>query len=228
MKPYTYLIFCEPTKQWYYGVRYAKKCHPDEFWKTYFTSSKKVKKLIEKYGKDSFKYQIRKTFSNKESALIWERKVLIKMKIMERADCLNMAISGNFPYCQEAMRKTNKIKYGVEFPFQNPDTQKKIQKNRTEEDYINIQKKVRKTSKEKYSVDHFLASEEVKDKMKATFMEKYGVERLCDIPHVKEKKKKLNLGTIWVKHPELGQKRINPNLLQEYIDNGYIRGLNNK
>lgn len=228
MKPYTYLIFCKPTSQWYYGVRYAKKCAPEEFWKTYFTSSKKVKKLIEKYGKESFIYEIRKTFKDKQSALIWERKVLIRMNIMERADCLNMAITGNFPYCQEAMRKTNKIKYGVEFPFQNSETQKKIMENRTENHYVDIQKKIKQTSKEKYGLDHFLASEKVKNKTKETFKEKYGVERLCDIPHVKEKKKKLNLGTIWVKHPELGQKRINPILLQEYLDKGYVRGLNNK
>ena len=56
--PFTYLIKHIPTNKYYYGVMYRKSCHPNDFWTKYFTSSKKVKNLIRKYGKKSFKFEI--------------------------------------------------------------------------------------------------------------------------------------------------------------------------
>lgn len=76
--PYTYLIKFKPTNQVYYGVRYAKNCHPNEFWKTYFTSSSIIHKLIEQHGLDSFDIQIRRTFDDSQKAYEWETKVLQK------------------------------------------------------------------------------------------------------------------------------------------------------
>lgn len=96
-KSYTYLIKHIPTNQFYYGVRYSKNCNPSDLWKTYFTSSKKVKKLIEQYGKDSFVYEIRKTFDNVEDAQNWEKRVLMRMKIPHREDFLNHRYSYSIP-----------------------------------------------------------------------------------------------------------------------------------
>lgn len=79
MKPYTYYLFHRPTNKHYYGVRFAKNCTPDELWKTYFTSSKVVHQLIKDYGKDSFDFQIRKTFDTASLALDWECKFLTRM-----------------------------------------------------------------------------------------------------------------------------------------------------
>ena len=73
--PYTYRIKFLPTGEYYYGVRYAKNCHPSDLWIRYFTSSTKVKDLIRQYGKESFSYEIRKIFSCKESAISWEERV---------------------------------------------------------------------------------------------------------------------------------------------------------
>lgn len=74
---YTYCIKFLPTSQVYYGSRCAKNCHPSEFWVKYFTSSKIVRQLIKEYGKESFIFEIRKTFSeNPKKAQYWERKVL--------------------------------------------------------------------------------------------------------------------------------------------------------
>jgi len=87
--PYTYLIYCIPTQQYYYGVRYSKNCCPDDLWKSYFTSSKYVKNLILEYGKENFKHEIRKTFSTTYAARQWEKKVLIKMNVVERKDFIN-------------------------------------------------------------------------------------------------------------------------------------------
>ena len=60
--PFTYLIKHIPTNKYYYGVRFRKNCNPNDLWTKYFTSSKKVKLLIKKYGKKSFIFEIRKIF----------------------------------------------------------------------------------------------------------------------------------------------------------------------
>jgi hypothetical protein len=92
--PYTYYIFHPLTNQHYYGVRYAKNCHPDDLWKTYFTSSKKVKQLIKQYGKDGFTVQVRRVFNNLEEALSWEERVLRRLKVLDRDNWLNESIGG--------------------------------------------------------------------------------------------------------------------------------------
>lgn len=92
--PYTYFIKWTGQNKWYYGVRYAKGCHPSEFWNKYFTSSTHVKKLLNEFGNPDV-IQIRKTFSSAEKAIVWEKKVLEKMKVLKRDDSLNMNIAGS-------------------------------------------------------------------------------------------------------------------------------------
>jgi len=87
--PYTYLLIHDETGLCYYGVRYQKNCNPSEFWKTYKTSSRHVKKLVEEYGEQSFSFQIRKTFTNPTAARMWEHKVLRRMQVIRRKDFLN-------------------------------------------------------------------------------------------------------------------------------------------
>lgn len=87
--PYTYLLKHIPTNSYYYGVRFAKNCHPKEFWVTYKTSSKYIKKLIEQYGESSFEFQIRKTFFCPNKARLWETKVLKRMNAVDRQDFIN-------------------------------------------------------------------------------------------------------------------------------------------
>lgn len=74
--PFTYRVKCVPENKYYYGVKYSKKdANPSVLWTTYFTSSKQVAALIEKYGKDAFEYEIRRTFDTVEQAMLWEAKV---------------------------------------------------------------------------------------------------------------------------------------------------------
>lgn len=95
-QPYTYLIGWTTQNKWYYGVRYAKKskclyetgCHPDELWITYFTSSKVVEDFISEHG-DPDVIQIRKTFSDEDSAIKWEEKVLQRMDVIHKVEWLN-------------------------------------------------------------------------------------------------------------------------------------------
>lgn len=79
--PFTYLVKCKITNQVYYGSRTAKGCSPSDLWTTYFTSSKKVKTLIEQFGKEQFETEIRKIFSDKNDAIVWESTVLRRLNI---------------------------------------------------------------------------------------------------------------------------------------------------
>lgn len=86
--PYTYLIGWKERHVWYYGVRYARECHPDELLKTYFTSSKYVKNEINNYGLPDY-CQVRRIFDNSESSRNWEHRVLRRINAVYREDFLN-------------------------------------------------------------------------------------------------------------------------------------------
>jgi len=89
--PYTYYITWSTTGMKYYGVRYAKDCHPNDLWKTYFTSSVNVAEYVKEHGNPDI-IQIRKIFSGNNAvnkARIWEHRILRKMKVISRKDYLN-------------------------------------------------------------------------------------------------------------------------------------------
>jgi len=85
--PYTYKLIFKPTNQYYYGVRWAKGCHPTDLFVSYFTSSKHINKLIKEYGVDSFIIKVTKTFNNKTDAVNHEKAVLTRV---------NAAVNGKF------------------------------------------------------------------------------------------------------------------------------------
>jgi len=87
-QPYTYLIGWSSHNRYYYGVRYAKDCNPNDLWVSYFTSSKYVKDFVELYG-DPDVIQIRKTFCTVDGARFWEHKVLKRLKVVNNPIFLN-------------------------------------------------------------------------------------------------------------------------------------------
>jgi group I intron endonuclease len=87
--PFTYCLTHVPTNRRYYGVRYKKGCCPADLWDKYFSSSRTVQILINKYGLSSFTCEIRKTFSNKQDAINWEHKVLRRLKVVGRSEWIN-------------------------------------------------------------------------------------------------------------------------------------------
>ena len=90
--PYTYCITFLLTGQRYYGCRYAANknvANPNEFWLTYFTSSKVIKDLILLHGKESFTCQIRQTFKTKEETVAWEHKFLTRIDAASNPDWFN-------------------------------------------------------------------------------------------------------------------------------------------
>jgi hypothetical protein len=81
--PYTYLICWTALGLSYYGVRYARRCHPSELMVSYFTSSKRVKKLIEDFGLPDV-IEIRREFESVTEARQWEHRVLKRLKVIEK------------------------------------------------------------------------------------------------------------------------------------------------
>lgn len=93
--PYTYFIGWSKLHLFYYGSRYGKGCHPSDFWETYFTSSKRVAALRLEHGEPDI-IQIRQEFDDVQSAMLWEKAVLRRMKVKRRKDFLNETM-GNMP-----------------------------------------------------------------------------------------------------------------------------------
>ena len=94
--PYTYFVLHIPTGLKYYGSKYGKGSNPNTFWKPggYFTSSIKVKQLIEDYGIGSFKAEVRKVFTKPEEALNYEYRFLKKVNALNKEDWLNKNLGG--------------------------------------------------------------------------------------------------------------------------------------
>lgn len=86
--PYTYLIGWSTLNKWYYGVRYAKKCHPSDLWSPYKTSSKLVAKFILLHGEPDV-VVIRHTFASVDKARLWEQKVLIRLNVIKNEKWIN-------------------------------------------------------------------------------------------------------------------------------------------
>ena len=99
--PYTYLIEWTALGIRYYGCRYKKGCHPDQFWVDYYTSSKIVKAFRKKHG-DPDKKEIRKVFSgltpSKETAknvTTYEHTVLRRINARGNPHYLNRSNGNN-------------------------------------------------------------------------------------------------------------------------------------
>lgn len=122
---YTYLIGWSQQNKWYYGVRYAKGCKPSELWRTYFTSSQYVTLFRKRFGEPDI-IQIRKTFTCKNKAILWENKVLKRMNVICDEKWLNR--TNNL-----AIRNGNNRVYGD--PWNKgksiPRTQESIDKQRS-------------------------------------------------------------------------------------------------
>ena len=109
--PYCYLIGWTNHNKWYYGRRTRKGCHPSEFWKNYFTSSKHVEQFRAEHGEPDV-IQIRQTFSSAEACARWESSVLLRLKAAQDDKWLNRTNGdGKFHnYGEEASKRQKRIR----------------------------------------------------------------------------------------------------------------------
>lgn len=139
MKPYTYLLGWPNKNKWYYGVRYAKNCQPNDLWVSYKTSSKHVKKFVSENGEPSI-IEIRKIFSSDVKAREWEHKVLRRIKAASTDFWLNKTDNKSIaplygdlnpakrPEVRKKISENTPKKYGLENPMSNPEVANKVSK----------------------------------------------------------------------------------------------------
>lgn len=95
-KTYTYLIGWSRLDTWYYGSRIANKKSPcDDLMHEYKTSSSYVKWMIEFYGEPDI-IQIRRTFDDVTSPLMWEETVLRRLNCVKSNRWLNRNNAGKY------------------------------------------------------------------------------------------------------------------------------------
>ena len=103
--PYTYHLFHRPTGRHYYGVRFARGCHPSELWVTYFSSSEYVLAL----NPFDFDVEVRRTFRTANEALVWEQRFLEKIDAPNNPLWLNQFVGkGLKPHSPETLAKMRK------------------------------------------------------------------------------------------------------------------------
>jgi len=99
--PYTYLIGWSKLDKWYYGSKTANRhgdiANPITFWRSYFTSSKYVQKIIEEHGQPDV-IQVRKVFNNADDTLRWEQKVLRRIDAANKSEWINKHNGGKFTW----------------------------------------------------------------------------------------------------------------------------------
>jgi hypothetical protein len=88
--PFTYLVGWSKHNIWYYGARVKPGTTPSDLWTKYFTSSKLVKTARIELGEPDI-IQVRKTFTSKEQTLLWEHKVLRRLKVKKHPRWLNQS-----------------------------------------------------------------------------------------------------------------------------------------
>jgi hypothetical protein len=88
--PYVYSISWTSKNLHYVGVQYGLNANPTNLWKTYFSSSKQVKIIREKYG-DPDIIKIRKIFNDPEKARKHEHALIKRAKLVENENYLNLS-----------------------------------------------------------------------------------------------------------------------------------------
>lgn len=92
---YSYLIGWSSLNKYYYGVRTAKGCQPNDLWVKYFTSSKTVKRYRIEHGEPDI-VEVRRLHPSREVALKWEETVIRRLKVVKDNGWLNLQNAGKF------------------------------------------------------------------------------------------------------------------------------------
>jgi uncharacterized LabA/DUF88 family protein len=204
MNPYYYLIKHIPSGMYYAGSQYGMKSDPANLLKTYFTSSKYVKQLIEKDGVESF---VIEKIDCRPDAREYEQHFLMEMynelgKELFTQKYLNRNLSPGILLTDEILQKMN----GPEKRKKCSESAKKLYENGQH----NFQKNVnasklehnRKKSSERMKGNDYGSLREMTDELKQKLAEK--------------SKGNTNVrGTIWVMNNQGNRKRVKPNEIPE-------------
>jgi hypothetical protein len=108
--PYTYFISWNDLNLNYYGRRTANRCSPEEFFVSYFTSSKYVSDIIAEFGMPDV-IKIHKIFSDIDSCKIQEEKFLKRVNAAKSLNWLNQTNGDRkFDYTCNIHTKATRLK----------------------------------------------------------------------------------------------------------------------
>ena len=174
-RPYFYIIRHIPSGKKYAGVKWGEDADPSNFLKIngYYTSSNKIKSLIEKDGLAAFEIIEIVTEFNDMHPYEYETNFLIENDCGGSDEWFNghnnTLFSLGTPEYEAYMLKN----YGVKHVNDMPESWEKR----------------KRTCNEKYGTDWPMGSAMFYEKCKQTNLNKYGVENCSQVPHVKEAKR---------------------------------------
>lgn len=196
--PFTYIIGWSKHKSFYYGCKYSQGCHPNDLWKSYFTSSKFVEEFRQKFGEPDI-IKIHRTFPDRNSCVLFENEYLTKIDAKNHSLFLNESNGGKdfngsgSDWTEKSFKKakeTWKEKYGVDNPSKSEEIkEKKIQ-----------------TTLNNWGVNNPIKSEEIKTKIKETCLENWGYTNSLQSPIIREKIKQTNLEIYGFENPAKSEK----------------------
>lgn len=247
MIPYTYLIGWIEQNKFYYGVRYALDCDPSDLMTTYFTSSPKVSEMIGLHGLPDI-IQVRKIFTDTKKARLWEHKVLRRMKVIKSDKWLNRTDNKSIePQVAEKNHMFGKFgelshRYGTTLP----EESKKIigEKSRMRKGNMPVGfsekmrdivtgRKQKDSTKEKISeqLTGRTFSDEHKKNISLNHADVSGKNNpFFGKNHTDEQRKLMSgqrTGTVMINKDNV-IKRIHKDLLEGYLQQGWIRGKGKK
>ena len=120
--PYFYIIKHRYSGKKYAGIRYAKKAHPSDLLKKYFTSSRIVKSLL-KEDPDCFEVEEIKVFQTKKQVIEYELEFIITNNAHLSENWYNQAAAKSIN--PEAVKQTCLDRYGVENWMQSDEARNK-------------------------------------------------------------------------------------------------------
>lgn len=164
--PYTYLIGWTDHNKWYYGVRYADNCHPSELWLSYKTSSSAVSNFVAKHG-DPQVIQVRKTFCSKDSARLWEHRVLRRLNVVRNEKWLNRTDNKSITplYGNDHPNAKRRGKDSPFYGIKRPRIAELKQKEWTENNPMHTQSSKEKSIAKRSGENHHMQRAEVREKV---------------------------------------------------------------
>ena len=190
----------------YYGARYSEKAKLDDLFTSYFTSSKRVKKDIDKYGKEAFSFEIRRIFSTAEDCLKWEYKVLRRLRAKDRDDCYNLSNGGAVFNCSKSMKMNN--------PMTNPESPLKS---------VEGKKKSRAEGRHKKSAPSADGCKRISKRMRENNPMK-NTEFSKRMAQTKQANGNTCANTVWMANLELQKrKRVRMEDVEKYLEMGWVQ-----
>lgn len=108
-RPYVYAIMWTEHNIAYIGVRYAKGCAPEDFWTSYFTSSKHVEKFREEHGEPDH-IEILEEFLTADEAMNAECEIISTFELHTSSAFLNKCCPGSGLQFDPALKRANGLK----------------------------------------------------------------------------------------------------------------------